>query len=62
MKFNKLILIISSLFVFTNLTAEEEVETFNPNLPAQISEANAEFVYKFLLAEIALQKIGRAHV
>jgi tetratricopeptide (TPR) repeat protein len=56
MKFNKLILIISSLFVFTNLTAEEEVETFNPNLPAQISEANAEFVYKFLLAEIALQR------
>jgi tetratricopeptide (TPR) repeat protein len=56
MKFNKLILIISSFFVFTNLTAEEEVETFNPNLPAQISEANAEFVYKFLLAEIALQR------
>jgi len=56
MKFNKLILIISSLFVFTNLTAEEEVEIFNPNLPAQISEANAEFVYKFLLAEIALQR------
>ena len=56
MKFNKLILIISSLLVFTNLTAEEEVETFNPNLPAQISEANAEFVYKFLLAEIALQR------
>jgi len=56
MKFNKLILIISSLLVFTNLTAEEEVETFNPNSPAQISEANAEFVYKFLLAEIALQR------
>ncbi len=56
MKFNKLILIISSLLVFTNLTAEEEVETFNPNLPAQISEANAEFIYKFLLAEIALQR------
>ena len=56
MKFNKLILIISSFLVFTNLIAEEEVETFNPNLPAQISEANAEFVYKFLLAEIALQR------
>jgi tetratricopeptide (TPR) repeat protein len=38
------------------LVAEEEAETFNPNLPAQISEANAEFVYKFLLAEIALQR------
>lgn len=56
MKFNKLILFISSFLVFTNLIAEEEVETFNPNLPAQISEANAEFVYKFLLAEIALQR------
>lgn len=56
MKFNKLILIISSFLVFTNLIAEEEVETFNPNLPAQMSEANAEFVYKFLLAEIALQR------
>jgi len=56
MKFNKFLLIISSFFVLTNLVAEEEVETFNPNLPAQISEANAEFVYKFLLAEIALQR------
>jgi len=56
MKFNKFLLIISTLFVLTNLVAEEEAETFNPNLPAQISEANAEFVYKFLLAEIALQR------
>ena len=56
MKFNKFLLIISSFFVLTNLVAEEEVEAFNPNLPAQISEANAEFVYKFLLAEIALQR------
>src|SRR5210317_277159 len=56
MKFNKFLLIISTLFVLTNLVAEEEVEAFNPNLPAQISEANAEFVYKFLLAEIALQR------
>ena len=56
MKFNKFLLIISTLFVLTNLVAEEEVESFNPNLPAQISEANAEFVYKFLLAEIALQR------
>jgi len=56
MKFNKFLLIISSFFVLTNLVAEEEAETFNPNLPAQISEANAEFVYKFLLAEIALQR------
>ena len=56
MKFNKSILIISTFFIFTSLSAEEEVETFNTNLPAQISEANAEFVYKFLLAEIALQR------
>jgi tetratricopeptide (TPR) repeat protein len=56
MKFNKFLLIISSFFVLTNLVAEEEAETFNPNLPAQISEANAEFVYKYLLAEIALQR------
>ena len=56
MKFNKFLLIISSFFVLTNLVAEEEDEAFNPNLPAQISEANAEFVYKFLLAEIALQR------
>ena len=56
MKFNKFLLIISTLSVLTNLVAEEEVEAFNPNLPAQISEANAEFVYKFLLAEIALQR------
>ena len=56
MKFNKFLLIISSFFVLTNLVAEEEAEIFNPNLPAQISEANAEFVYKFLLAEIALQR------
>ncbi len=33
-----------------------ENEVFNENIPAQISEANAEFIYKFLLAEIATQR------
>ena len=35
---------------------EEQPEEFNPDLPAQITEANAEFVYKFLLAELAIQR------
>jgi len=33
-----------------------ENEVFNENTPAQITETNAEFVYKFLLAEIATQR------
>ncbi len=37
------------------LTSSEN-EVFNENIPAQISEANAEFIYKFLLAEIATQR------
>ncbi len=36
--------------------SEEQLEEFNPDLPAQITEANAEFVYKFLLAELAIQR------
>jgi tetratricopeptide (TPR) repeat protein len=36
--------------------SEEQSEEFNPDLPPQISEANAEFVYKFLLAELAIQR------
>ena len=31
-------------------------EIFNENLPARITTANAEFIYKFLLAEIATQR------
>lgn len=46
-----LILIIPALGI-----SEEQLEEFNPNLPAQITEANAEFVYKFLLAELAIQR------
>ena len=34
----------------------EKNEVFDENLPAAISSANAEFVYKFLLAEIATQR------
>jgi tetratricopeptide (TPR) repeat protein len=33
-----------------------ENKIFNENLPAQISIANSEFIYKFLLAEIATQR------
>ena len=36
--------------------SEEQSEEFNPDLPPKISEANAEFVYKFLLAELAIQR------
>jgi len=36
--------------------SEEHLEEFNPDLPAQITEANAEFIYKFLLAELAIQR------
>lgn len=46
-----LILIIPALGI-----SEEQLEEFNPYLPAQITEANAEFVYKFLLAELAIQR------
>jgi len=34
----------------------QDDEIFNENLPAKISTANSEFVYKFLLAEIATQR------
>jgi len=46
-----LILVIPALGI-----SEEQLEEFNPDLPAQITEANAEFVYKFLLAELAIQR------
>tara|TARA_B100000787_G_scaffold47889_1_gene34354 strand:- start:1299 stop:3044 length:1746 start_codon:yes stop_codon:yes gene_type:complete len=39
-----------------NSSQTDKSEVFNENMPAQISEANAEFVYKFLLAEIAAQR------
>ena len=36
--------------------SNQKNEIFNENLPAAITETNAEFVYKFLLAEIATQR------
>ena len=33
-----------------------EADLFNENKPAVIQSANAEFIYKFLLAEIATQR------
>ena len=38
------------------LDNKNDNEVFNENLPAQISETNPEFIYKFLLAEIAAQR------
>jgi len=59
--FKKFIILI--LFSITGLVCAEdkvklskEKEFFNENLPAKISTANAEFIYKFLLAEIATQR------
>ena len=54
---NKFIIffLVSSLSVFTNLHAIE-ADAFDENKPATIKNANAEFVYKFLLAEIASQR------
>ena len=51
------ILCISS-FSHANDTVKlkKEDEVFNENNPPQITETNAEFVYKFLLAEIAAQR------
>lgn len=54
-------LIITLLLLFQiNLSWAIDEEPFDISQPAKIQEANAEFVYKFLLAEIA--EIGRAHV
>ena len=53
---NKLIISFLLLTIPLIGISEEQLEEFNPNLPAQITEANAEFVYKFLLAELAIQR------
>jgi tetratricopeptide (TPR) repeat protein len=53
---NKLTISFLILFIPALGISEEQLEEFNPNLPAQITEANAEFVYKFLLAELAIQR------
>ena len=53
---NKLLITFLILVIPALGIAEEQLEEFNPDLPAQITEANAEFVYKFLLAELAIQR------
>ncbi|MEK9714547.1 MAG: tetratricopeptide repeat protein, partial [Methylophilaceae bacterium] len=53
---NKLLITFLILIIPALGISEEQLEEFNPNLPAQITEANAEFVYKFLLAELAIQR------
>ena len=52
---NKIALILLSIFIINNSFASEE-EFFDIDKPAKIQKANAEFVYKFLLAEIAAQR------
>ena len=51
----KLLVIFVLLFCFKVSIANQQ-NNFNPNLPPKITQANAEFVYKFLLAEIATQR------
>jgi tetratricopeptide (TPR) repeat protein len=51
----KLAIILLSIFTINYSYASEE-ESFDINKPAKIQRANAEFVYKFLLAEIAAQR------
>ena len=52
---NKIALIILATVIINNTFASEE-EFFDIDKPAKIQKANAEFVYKFLLAEIASQR------
>ena len=58
--FNKSLLVIISTYFFIvisfNSSFANQQDNFNPNLPPKITDANAEFVYKFLLAEIATQR------
>ena len=57
-KFLILILFTISTSVYSKdkIKSDSKEEIFNENLPAKISTTNAEFVYKFLLAEIATQR------
>ena len=57
-KFLILILFSISTSVYSKdkIKNDSEERIFNENLPAKISTANTEFVYKFLLAEIATQR------
>ncbi len=50
------ILSFSLLLFCTQFVVANQQSSFNPNLPPKITQANAEFVYKFLLAEIATQR------
>ena len=57
------LLLIVALFSLSNFVSagnstpvNKENDKFNINLPAKISSTNSEFVYKFLLAEIAAQR------
>ena len=52
---NKLFVILLSTVIINNSFASEE-EFFDIDKPAKIQKTNAEFVYKFLLAEIAAQR------
>ena len=52
---NKLVVILLSTVIINNSFASEE-EFFDIDKPAKIQKTNAEFVYKFLLAEIAAQR------
>ena len=58
--FNKVLFVIISTYFFIvisfNSSFANQQDNFNPNLPPKITDANAEFVYKFLLAEIATQR------
>ncbi|MDC6484907.1 hypothetical protein PQZ09_03120 [Methylophilaceae bacterium] len=49
------ILLTFSSFIYAKDTAIKN-EIFDENLPARISKTNAEFIYKFLLAEISAQR------
>ena len=52
---NKIITVfLTSMFMNVSIAADDD--GFDINKPAKIQKANAEFVYKFLLAEIAAQR------
>ena len=62
-KISRKLLLIFMLFGLINTASagkstaiKKENDKFNINLPAKISSTNSEFVYKFLLAEIAAQR------
>jgi len=54
--FKNLIVFLSIFVSFLPVSFAANEDNFNINSPAQIQEASPEFVYKFLLAEIAAQR------